>query len=342
MLDGDLAHTPVSELVQALAAERASGLLTVREPAGAAVRLWLRAGRVVLGELRDAYGRPQPDLLHRLQTAGMLDVAQVTRAREASPLPIDHLLAGGLLRRRRLIPIVTELLLDAVTTAAGWASGSWQLDPGAPVPGLDGMPTEALLNRVDERARELASTVDLAAAVQAVPRLVPFRTYAGHDLAPEAWAVLAVADGTRSADDVAAACGLTIPEAVHVVGALVEEGMLRTVPERSGPPVVLPAPRRAAPPAAPPPVDDLQVITAPDDTGSPGPDTAALLREFGGLGLVETGSAPVTRPAPPARPVPPAAPSQGTQPGPPIPRLAPAEPPTPTDEVARKRRLFGR
>jgi hypothetical protein len=325
VLDGDLAHTPVTDLIQALAEERATGLLTVHEPGGGSVGIWLRDGDAVLGELRDAHGTPRPDLLHRLQTAGLLEAAQVAAARDASPQPVEHLLARGLLRPRRLVPLVTELLLDAVTTAADWASGRWHLDAAAPVPGFAGMPAARLLSRAAERAGELGPPT----AVTAIPRLVPFRTYAAHDLAPEAWAVLAVADGARSTGDIAATCGLTIAEAVHVVDALVGEGMLRTAPERSGPPVMLPAPRRPAPPRAPAPVDDLQVITTPEPAEIPRPDTTALLRELSGLGSVESASAP---------PVPPPGPLTS----PPLPRFAPADPPTPTDEVARKRRLFGR
>jgi hypothetical protein len=149
---------------------------------------------------------------------------------------------------------------------------------------------------------EVGDTAAPGHPASAVPRLEPFRAYTGRDLAPEAWAVLSVTDGVRTTGQVAAACGLTVPEAIDVVTALVEEGLLRTLAEAAALPVVLPAPRLALP-AVPilAPIDDLQVIRTPDGT-----DTAAFLRELSGLtGPVTVAPAtvaPVTAPPVPEEP----------------------------------------
>jgi hypothetical protein len=301
---GELADLPLTALLPSLAGTRTTGLLTVREPAAGSVRLWLRGGEVVLGERRDADGTLRPDLLQRLLTAGLMDTRQAAAAREAGG--IGHLLATDLVPRRRLAAHVTELLLDAFTTAAAWTGGSWDLDPAASVPELGSLSAGALLARSGTRTTELADAA-YAEATGAVPRLEPFRAYAGADLAPEAWAVIAVTDGVRTTAQVAAACGLTVPEAVDVVGALVTEGLAKTLTDSAVAPVVLPAPRPVAATnaaAAPTPVDDLRVILEPE---TPAPtDTAAFLRELSGLTDPATaehaGSAPAAAPAEPAKP----------------------------------------
>jgi hypothetical protein len=187
------------------------------------------------------------------------------------------------------------------------------------------MPAGALLSRSAARTAELGDAAVYAEAVDAVPRLEPFRVYAELDLAPEAWAVLAVVDGIRTTGKVAAVCGLTVPEGVDVVGALVAEGLLGTHAEPSTPPVALPAPRATADATpAPPPVDDLQVVHTPEN--AEGTDTAAFLRELSGLTgagpAVPVAATPVSAPSAPARSA--SAPSAS----------APAKP--------ARRRLFGR
>jgi hypothetical protein len=300
---GELGDLPLTALLPALAGTRTTGRLTVTEPGAGSVRLWLRGGEVVLGERRDTDGTLRPDLLQRLLTAGLVDTRKAAAAREAGG--VEYLLAAELLTRRRLAAHVTELLLDAFTTAATWTAGDWELDPAAPVPTLDALPAGAVLARASERTAELGDPAAYAQAVATVPRLEPFRSYAGRDLAPEAWAVLSVTDGSRTTGQVAAACGLTVTEAVHVVGALVAEGLLRTLPAPAAAPVVLPAPRQALP-ATPalPPVDDLQVIHSPEAADRP--DTAVFLRELSGLTVAATGeiapTAPVAAPAAPEVP----------------------------------------
>jgi hypothetical protein len=312
---GELADMPLTALLPALAGTRTTGLLTVRDPAAGSVRLWLRGGEVVLGERRDPDGTLRPDLLQRLLTAGLMDTRQAATAREAGG--VDQLVAAGVVPTRRLAAHVTELLLDAFTTAAAWSAGTWELDPAAPVPALGSVPAGVVPARAAERTAGLGDPAAYAAATAAVPRLEPCRSYAGQDLAPEAWAVLAVTDGSRTTAQVAAACGLTVAEAVHVVSALVDEGLLRTLAERATPPVVLPAPRPALAAApAPAPVDDLQVIREPETVADT--DTAAFLRELSGL----TGVA-------------------GAEPAATAPRSVTTPPPPEADKAAR-RRIFGR
>ena len=308
MPHGELGDLPLTALLPTLAGARTTGLLTVREPGEGSVRLWLRAGEVVLAERRDGDGTLRPDLLQRLLTAGLVDTRQAAKAREAGG--VEYLLVAELLPPRRLAAHVTELLLDAFTAAAAWTGGDWDLDPSASVPALGSLPAGAVLARAAERTAEVGDPAAAGHAAGAVPRLEEFRAYADRDLAPEAWAVLSVADGVRTTGQVAAACGLTVAEAVDVVAALVGEGLLRTRVEPAALPVVLPAPRPALPAA---PVlallDDLQVIRTPDRS-----DTAAFLRELSGL----TGPAPVA----PAAVVPATAP--------------------PVPEEPKRRRLFGR
>jgi hypothetical protein len=302
---GELGDLPLTALLPAFAGTRTTGRLTVTEPGAGSVRLWLRGGEVVLGERRDADDTLRPDPLQRLLTAGLVDTRHAAAAREGGG--VEYLLAAELVTRRRLAAHVTELLLDAFTTAAAWTAGGWELDPAAPVPSLDSLPVGELLARASERTAELGDPAAYAQAVATVPRLEPFRSYAGRDLAPEAWAVLSVTDGSRTTGQVAAACGLTVAEAVHVVGALVAEGLLRTIAGPAAAPVVLPAPRqalRAVPALAP--VDDLRVIHTPDAADQP--DAAVFLRELSGLTVPATGdpgpAAPVAAPPAPESPKP--------------------------------------
>lgn len=284
-LAGDLGRAPLAALLPALAGH--TGLLTLTEPTAGSVRLWLHTGGAVLAERRDASGHPHPDLLHRLQTAGLLAAGEAAAVREATGdrLPVEHLVASDRVRPRRLVPHVTELLLDAVTTAAAWTRGEWALDRSVPVPALAAWPAEALLAAAAERVTESGSAAELAAAANAVPTLERSGTYGGHDLAPEAWAVLTHADGSRTTSAIADLCGLTVAEAVHVVDALADAGLVRSG-AAAATPVFVPSPRRAAVPA---PVDDLQVILSPPPAAAPSPspdepeahaDTAAFLREL--------------------------------------------------------------
>jgi hypothetical protein len=317
---GDLTDAPLMPLLQALTADLSSGVLTVTHPFAGSVRLWLRYGEPVLAERRDAEGTPRPALLRRLTTAGLVDAPDGT--------PVEALLAAGTPGPRRLAPHVTELLLDAVTDAAGWPSGRWTLDTLAPVPPLPPLPIAALVAAVAERNALLA---EAAGAAGAVPTLAVIRTGVGADLAAESWAVVCRADGVRTTADLAAACGLTLLEAIVLVAELSAEGILRSGAAPIGPPVVVPAPRRAPETAPLPLVDDLQVITspslpplpplpppAPPSLPSPpslpahGSDTAAFLRELSGLvdeveaalpesALPESAlPEPLTRPDPPA------------------------------------------
>jgi hypothetical protein len=298
-VQGELAHTPLTALLPALAASGTTGLLLVRAAGDddvrvAEVRLWLRDGETVLGEARDPFGTPVPALLDRLRTAGLLSARDAADAR-ADDVPVEHL---GI-PPHELAPHVGELLVESFRTATAWTAGDWELDATAAVPRLPSLTVGALLYLAAERVAEFPDT--LADAVLAVPVLEPFGPYAGLDLAPEAWAVLSLADGVRTTGEVASACGLTVPEAVHVVGALTAEGLLRTTRYPLGPPVVLPAPRRAEAPA---PLDDLRVITLPPvaepaappvpraeaerfvpspAAPGPAPGTAALLRELSAL-----------------------------------------------------------
>jgi hypothetical protein len=247
-------------------------------------------------------------------------------------------------------------MVDAVATAATWTAGEWELDDMAAVPRLPSLPVGGLLARAADRIAEHSE--DFTGAVHAVPLLEPFPSYAGLDLAPEAWAVLSVADGVRTTGEVAAACGLTLSEAVHAVGALVAEEILRTALAPLGRPVVVPASRRPQAPAAPAPLDNLRVITVPPvaeppsaelperlpptaapvadlpfvpSPAAPGPDpdTAAFLRELSAL----TGEIQRIDAAPTAT-VPAATATTGA---------APALPTTAAPEVKPpRRRLFGR
>jgi hypothetical protein len=318
---GDLAQTPLTMLLQAFAADRRTGALTVTHPSAGSVRLWLRSGDAVLAERRDGNGVPRPALLHRLRTAGLLDTHEAaalgnvsgSSAAGSSTLgsPVDGVLDAGVPGPRRLAPHVTELLLDAVTEAANWTTGSWVLDPMAPVPLLTPVPTGTLLADVSERVTEFGSPATLADAAAAVPVLAMVRANEGFELATEAWAIVALADGVRTVGQIAAACGLTVAEAVGIVAALSAEDIVRCGPTPAARPVVVPAPRRAPEQAVLLPlVDDLQVILSPpvqrplpplDDMRT---DTAAFLREFSGLideagtGTRNAGTAPEPATAP--------------------------------------------
>lgn len=333
-LAGDLDRTPLAALLPALAGE--TGLLTLTDPTAGSVRLWLHADGAVLAERRDASGHPRPELLHRLQTAGLLAAGEAAAVRSTAGgrLPVEHLVDSGRVRPRQLAPHVTELLFDAVATAAAWTDGEWTLDRSATVPAFPAWPAETLLASAADRAAESGSAAELAAAASAVPALEPARAYADVDLAPEAWAVLTLTDGSRSTSAIADLCGLTVAEAVHVVGALSTAGLLRCGAAVEAP-VFVPSPHRAV---VPPFLDDLQVIMSsqpdsdepaaaaaappgvsppPSSSGHPAlhADTAAFLRELSAF--TEHGEPSPAEP-PPAR--------------------APAEPTSKTP----RRRLFGR
>ena len=240
MLKGDLASTPVSEVLRQLADGATTGCLHLQDPEGERAKVYLRGG---LAYAVTVPGR-RPQLGARLVSSGALAPEALAEALEAQRTELQGWRLGELLIHLGYVdqPVVEayvqEQLQESASDLLTWSAGTWKF-------------------RVNERTREdVAPPISVADLLEAVAsRQAAWRTITevvhGPDAVPvlsasgaadaetaidaEAWSLLCKVDGVRTLSQLAGECGFTLFEAGQVVHTLVAAGLLDVDEATSGP-----------------------------------------------------------------------------------------------------------
>jgi hypothetical protein len=233
VLRGDLATTPLDEVLRLLADDRATGRLALSESGQDAqsrtAEIYVAAGEiyaawVVEGPQADPVMDADARLRLRLLAEGTLREDAWDDAVEAQEELFDWsvgelLVELGHLERTTLERVATQELLEAVSQAYEWRFGGYRFRRREKTRNRAGRayPVSDLLEAVAARRIELER---LDVRFDAVPSV-------GNDSAEaeglEA-AVLARVDGTRSVREIAEACGCTGLEATQLLRSLADRG----------------------------------------------------------------------------------------------------------------------
>jgi hypothetical protein len=231
VLQGDLASTPLPDVLRMLADGAATGCLHVVDPTGEAARVYLRGGGVYAVV---APGK-RPELGDRLVTSGALAPEALGEALEAQRTELQGWRLGELLVHLSYVDqavvedFVHEQIRATLSDLLGWQHASWKFrvnqrtrdDVVPPVP------VEVLLHELSVRQADMAAMRQVLHGPDAVPSLSAADTASGEtEIDADAWSLLCKVDGTRSVADLARDCGFTMYEAGLVVVALVQAGLL--------------------------------------------------------------------------------------------------------------------
>ena len=231
MLKGDLATTPLAEVLTSLADAEATGCLHIEDEATDEALVYLKRGLVY-----SAYvpGR-RPQLGARLISSGALAPEALEEALEAQATELQGWRLGELLvhlgyvERGVIEAFVLEQLRESTFDLAGWQQGRWKFrknektreDVGSSAPVAD------LLAEVERRGREWQVINNAVHGPDAVPALSAGGLAAAEmTLDQDQWALLCKVDGERSIAQLARDCGFTTFEAGQIVFALVGAGLL--------------------------------------------------------------------------------------------------------------------
>ena len=230
MFSGDLATTPLPDVLRALAADRATGCLRVDAPGGTGL-VYLKVGQV--------YGASAPDrrpaLGSRLISSGALVPEDLAEALEVQRLELQGWRLGellvhlGFVERPVVEAYVVEQLRDAVTDLAQLPFGAFRFRKGERTR-TDVAPARDVETLLDEVSSRVEHWHDLARTVRG-PLAVPVlsagdATAQAVHLRTESLALLGKVDGARTLADLARDCGFTLHEAGQLVHELVEMGLL--------------------------------------------------------------------------------------------------------------------
>jgi CheY-like chemotaxis protein len=226
LIEGDLASVRVPRLLAETFAARLTGLLTLARGRASKVVL-LDGGRPVFATSND----PQEQFGFRCVRTGTVSQAEIEAlAGQPQESLADALLARGLLPPRRCAELVLEQVREVVWSTFSWRDGGYRVRASAlarrpavvleiPVEDLvlDGIRRTATLERL--RA-ELPPDLALGAGDGSAFDLKPPR------LAPGEAAMLAAADGTKTAADLVALSGMAERDALAFLFACRELRLL--------------------------------------------------------------------------------------------------------------------
>ncbi|MDQ6650191.1 MAG: DUF4388 domain-containing protein, partial [Actinomycetota bacterium] len=247
MLKGDLAVTPLAEILTMLAADEATGCLHVRDAADEEALIYLKSGDVYAVSVP---GR-RPQLGARLVTSGALGPEALAEALEAQRTELQGWRLGELLVHLGYVEqplvedFVNEQVRDACADLSRWPAGKWRFrksertreDVAPPVPVAD------LLDEVRRRLAVWDELADVVHGPGAVPRLAAGgMSTAELSIDADAWSLLCKVDGERTLIELARDCGLTLFEAGRVIHGLVVSGLLEVEEEPLPAPSPEPAP----------------------------------------------------------------------------------------------------
>jgi hypothetical protein len=231
VLKGDLAATPLSDVLTELAAQDATGCLHIDDDAGDEALVYFKNGLVY-----SAYvpGR-RPQLGARLISSGALAPEAMAEALEAQATELQGWRLGELLvhlgyvERPVVEAFVLEQLREACFDLSRWTSGRYRFrknektreDVGSHAVVGD------LLAEVARRRSEWAVITDVVHGPSAIPVLSAGGLASGDmTLDQDQWALLCKVDGERTIAQLARDCGFTTFEAGQIVFSLVGAGLL--------------------------------------------------------------------------------------------------------------------
>ena len=213
MLKGDLAATPLAEVLRQLADGAATGCLHVVDPDQAEALVYLRGGRVYAVVLPGE----RPTLAARLVTSGALAPEALAEALEAQATELQGWRLGELLVHMGYVdpPVVEafvqEQVRESLSDLLRWTTGTWRFrvnqktreDVAAPVE------VSELLAEVDRRRQAWAQIADLVHGPDAVPMLSAAGSTDDEMVVDgDAWSMLCKVDGLRTSSELARDCGL--------------------------------------------------------------------------------------------------------------------------------------
>ncbi|MEO6206050.1 MAG: DUF4388 domain-containing protein, partial [Mycobacteriales bacterium] len=240
MLKGDLATTPLPEVLRQLADGLATGCLHVMDPDLDAALVYLRGGSVYAVSVP---GR-RPQLGARLVSSGDLAPEALAEALEAQRTELQGWRLGELLVHLGYVdqPVIEafidEQIRESLTDLLGWRDVPWKFrinqrtreDVAPPIT------VEALLESLEERQAQWRAIDEVLHGPTAVPLLSSASTATDElEIDADAWSLLCKVDGVRTVAELAKDCGFTLFEAGQVVYSLVQAGLLDVAEELAGP-----------------------------------------------------------------------------------------------------------
>jgi len=235
VIQGALRDVPLADVVQVVSAGRKDGVLRV-ERGDRQAQLWFDRGRLRAASLDG--GTHLGEVLVRLDLLDV-DEVQTLLAEQAAghgrPAIGAAAVARGWIDKADLKRALERHIVEVVGVLVGWREGRFEFSEGDAAPGdPDGPRFDPLWILMEaEGARAGAGSID--------PDLVLVRIGdpTSLELPPEAWEVLGLIDGRRSAQALAAETDLPEGRTYGVLTHLVSVGVVAPVPDPVAPPLVL-------------------------------------------------------------------------------------------------------
>lgn len=237
MIEGSLRDAAFTDVLQVVVAGRKDGVLHLErgEPSARRARVWIKGGRLLAASLDG--GVHLGEMLVRLDLLGV-DEVQTLLADQASDPELLSLgaaaIARGWIDADQLALAVERHLTEVLGELSGWRDGRFGFAEGAPPAGIadeEGFdPLRMLMQVGDPRSGE---GVDPEAVLKRVGDPT------AHALSPEAWDVLSLVDGRRSARALASESDLPEGRTLALLTELLEAGVLGPATDAATPATVL-------------------------------------------------------------------------------------------------------
>ena len=240
-------RTKVERILLELAAEQATGALTVTDPDGEQSVVWFRDGLVYSVSVP---GR-RPLLGVRLMSSGSLTPESLAEALEVQRTELQGWRLGellvhlGFVDRDVVEAFVLEQVRDQVADLLHWRVKAHKFCGGRRTRQDVAPPVEVaeLLEEARLREERWHQIADRVGGAEAVPVLSTSDAAASDVvLGPYDWALLCKVDGQRTIADLADDCGFTIYEAGQVVEGLLGAGLVEVEVPAAPAPVAAPNP----------------------------------------------------------------------------------------------------
>lgn len=237
MIEGSLRDAAFTDVLQVVVAGRKDGVLHVErgDARERRARVWIRRGRLLAASLDG--GVHLGEVLVRLDLLGVEEVQALLTAQSRDPELLSlgaAAVARGWLDGEQLAVAVERHLVEVLGELSGWRDGRFRFEEGAPPAGIAGEegldPLRVLVQLGDARPGE---GVDPDAVLKRVGDPT------AHALSPEAWEVLSLVDGRRSARALAAESDLPEPQTLALLAELLGAGVLAPADDAATPATVL-------------------------------------------------------------------------------------------------------